>query len=98
LLQKSRKTLAGLMNLGYSPATLAGYYFRLIAAVNVGVALLTLIGVTVATNVWQTKLVDLGMHTSSVLPTLLTVVVAVVLLTMLSAAIVRNHIRRIPRP
>jgi hypothetical protein len=98
LLQKSRKTLAGLMNLGYSPATLAGYYFRLIAAVNVGVALLTLIGVAVATSVWQTKLVDLGMHTSSVLPTLLTVVVAVVLLTMLSAAIVRNHIRRIPRP
>lgn len=95
LLQKSRKTLAGLMNLGYAPTTLAGYYFRLIAAVNSAVTVLTLIGVMIASTAWQQKLADLGLHTTSVTPTLITIVVAMILLTMLSATIVSSHIRRI---
>jgi len=95
LLQKSRPTLAGLINLGYSPRNLAGYYFRLICAVNLSVLVMSGVGTALAAEAWHGKLADLGMTCSSVWPTLLTMSCAMILLTLASGAVVNRVVRKI---
>lgn len=95
LLQKSKKNLIGLMNLGYSVSTLTGYYLRLIGAVNATVTVLTVIGISIAADIWHSRLTSLSIQPATVLPTLIIVIIAMILLTALSAFIVNTHIRRI---
>lgn len=97
LLQKSRSTLAGLMNLGYSPKKLAGYYFRFILGVNAVVLLLSAAAIVSAASVWQAKLTDLGINASSVWPTVAVMAVILALLTAFSGCVTWRVIRKIWR-
>lgn len=97
LLQKSRSTLAGLMNLGYSPKKLAGYYFRFILGVNAVVLLLSTAAIVAATSVWQAKLTDLGINAASVWPTVAVMAVILALLTAFSGCVTWRVIRKIWR-
>ncbi len=95
LLQKSRPTLAGLINLGYSPNELSGYYIRLILIVNLSVTLLATTATAVASGLWETKLSALGMGSASVWPTIGIMTAAMLSLTLLSGMVVRRVIRKI---
>lgn len=97
LLQKSRSTLAGLMNLGYSPKKLAGYYFRFILGVNAVVLLLSAAAIVAATSVWQAKLTDLGINAATVWPTVAVMAVILGLLTAFSGCVTWRVIRKIWR-
>lgn len=97
LLQKSRSTLAGLMNLGYSPKKLAGYYFRFIFGVNAVVLLLSAAAIVAATSVWQAKLTDLGINAATVWPTVAVMAVILALLTAFSGCVTWRVIRKIWR-
>lgn len=97
LLQKSRSTLAGLMNLGYSPKKLAGYYFRFILGVNAVVLLLSAAAIVAATSVWQAKISDLGINAASVWPTVAVMAVILALLTAFSGCVTWRVIRKIWR-
>lgn len=97
LLQKSRSTLAGLMNLGYSPKKLAGYYFRFILGVNAVVLLLSAAAIVAAASVWQAKLTDLGINAASVWPTVAVMAVILALLTAFSGCVTWRVIRKIWR-
>lgn len=97
LLQKSRSTLAGLMNLGYSPKKLAGYYFRFIFGVNAVVLLLSAAAIFAAASVWQAKLTDLGINAATVWPTVAVMAVILALLTAFSGCVTWRVIRKIWR-
>lgn len=97
LLQKSRSTLAGLMNLGYSPKKLAGYYFRFILGVNAIVLLLSSAAIFAAASVWQAKLTDLGINAATVWPTVAVMTVILGLLTAFSGCVTWRVIRKIWR-
>lgn len=97
LLQKSRSTLAGLMNLGYSPKKLAGYYFRFIFGVNAIVLLLSAAAIFAAASVWQAKLTDLGINAATVWPTVAVMAVILALLTAFSGCVTWRVIRKIWR-
>lgn len=97
LLQKSRSTLARLMNLGYSPKKLAGYYFRFIFGVNAVVLLLSAAAIVAATSVWQAKLTDLGINAATVWPTVAVMAVILALLTAFSGCVTWRVIRKIWR-
>lgn len=97
LLQKSRSTLAGLMNLGYSPKKLAGYYFRFIFGVNAVVLLLSAAAIVAAASVWQAKLTDLGINAATVWPTVAVMAVILALLTAFSGCVTWRVIRKIWR-
>lgn len=97
LLQKSRSTLAGLMNLGYSPKKLAGYYFRFILGVNAVVLLLSAAAIVAAASVWQAKLSDLGINAATVWPTVAVIAVILGLLTAFSGCVTWRVIRKIWR-
>lgn len=97
LLQKSRSTLAGLMNLGYSPKKLAGYYFRFILGVNAVVLLLSAAAIVAAASVWQAKLSDLGINAATIWPTVAVMAVILGLLTAFSGCVTWRVIRKIWR-
>lgn len=95
LLQKSRPTLAGLINLGYHPKDLARYYHRLIIAVNLAVLLLSATATAISSTVWQTRLSDLGMTCAPIWPTLLSMAAALLILTLASTTAASRVIRKI---
>ena len=95
LLQKSRATISGLMNLGYSPRDLSGYYLRLLAAVNTAVLLLAGGATVAAACWWQHRLADLGIYAASVWPTIATMAAILAIQTSLSGWITWRIIRKI---
>ena len=95
LLQKSRATLAGLINLGYSPRNLAGYYFRLILAVNVIVLAISVTATTLIARSWQIRLTDLGLGGTPIWPTITAMVATLAVLTLLSGGITWRVIGKI---
>lgn len=97
LLQKSRPTLSGLINLGYHPHTLAGYYFRLICAVNLVVLAVSSSAVGIISRWFGAKLSDLGMDCAPLWPTLAAMTALLAVLTLLSGIAVSRVIRRIWR-
>lgn len=97
LLQKSRPTLSGLINLGYHPHYLAGYYFRLICAVNLLVLAVSSSAAGIISRWFSTKLSGLGMDSAPLWPTLAAMTALLTALTLLSGIAVRRVIRRIWR-
>lgn len=95
LLQKSRATLAGLINLGYSPRNLAGYYFRLILAVNVIVLAISVTATALIARSWQIRLTDLGLGGTPIWPTITAMVATLAVLTLLSGGITWRVIGKI---
>ncbi|MDE5624955.1 MAG: hypothetical protein K2I61_01395, partial [Muribaculaceae bacterium] len=94
-LQKSRATLAGLINLGYSPRHLAGYYFRLILAVNIIVLAISGTATALASSAWHTRLADLGTSGAAIWPTITAMAATMAILTLMSGGITWRVIREI---
>ena len=66
LVQKNRRSIRGLLLLGYSPANVSACYNRLVCFVNVAVTVAASIVLCVVAPLWQRSLSDIGAEGSSV--------------------------------
>ena len=94
LLQKNRRKIHDLMTLGYTPAQVSGYYFRLVAAVNAAVLILACAAMLVASHTWTPQLHSLGLTSTSPWLTLCAGVLIVVIITCANLLAIRRNIRR----
>lgn len=93
LLQKNHSKIHDLMGLGYTPARVSRYYIVLVSAVNVAVLFLAVAGVLVASSAWTGQLRSIGLVPTSPIPTLLTALVIVALITLGNILAIRRHVR-----
>ncbi len=94
LLQKSKEKLRYLMLLGYAPVEIGSYYERIVAGVNLVVAVIALIATLLLRGVWNDRLVEVGLGNASVWPVILAAVAYYVLITLLNIMIIRHTLRR----
>lgn len=94
LLQKNRSKIHDLMLLGYRPAQVARYYIALVSWVNAAVLLLALTGVTVSSLLWKDRILALGAEGASLLPTILTGILIMSLITLGNIIAIRRDITR----
>ncbi|MDE6283029.1 MAG: DUF2087 domain-containing protein [Muribaculaceae bacterium] len=92
LLQRSRPTLAALMAIGYHPRQLAALYIKGVAMMNLVILLISSGGIYIISRLWQCKLSALGMDCSSVYPTIISITLLLITLTMLSAISIRHNV------
>lgn len=95
LLQKNRAMLADLIQLGYTRSSLGNYYIRLVATVNVAVLVSACAGVAACSTLWRPLLAGIGPEGASLLITIVTLTTVMLLITLISAAIIRGVLRRI---
>lgn len=92
LLQKNRAKLHDLMQLGYAPANVAGYYCRLVIAVNVAVLAVAIAVMLAAQHVWAAPLAEIGLECTSPVPTLLIGAGIVALITGGNVIAIRRNV------
>lgn len=95
ILQKSRERLSRLMLLGYSPADTARPLIRLVAVVNVTVAVLAVEVMLLARTLWRPALADLGLGGASLLVPLSVAAAFAVAVTLANILTIRRHMRQI---
>lgn len=93
LLQKNREKIHQLMQLGYSPRAVAGYYYRIVGAVNAGVLACTIGILLLAQHAWATPLEAIGADSSSAWVSILVGCVTVVCITALNFMAIRRKVR-----
>ncbi|MDE6378586.1 MAG: ABC transporter permease [Duncaniella sp.] len=93
LLRKNQAAIHGLMGLGYKPAEVARYYVVLVTGVNLGVLVLSVIGVLLASSLWTGQLEALGLTASGTLPTLLTGTAVIAAITAGNILAIRRTVR-----
>ncbi|MCH5246039.1 MAG: ABC transporter permease [Muribaculaceae bacterium] len=71
LLQKNRKKIHELMQLGYLPSDISRHYNLLVLTVNAAVLVIAAAGVTFCAGLWQQPLASIGVSGSPVWPTIL---------------------------
>ena len=87
--------LADLIQLGYTRSSLGNYYIRLVATVNVAVLVLACAGVAACSTLWRPLLAGIGPEGASLLTSIGTLTAVMLLITLISAAIIRGVLRRI---
>ena len=92
LLQKNRLKLHRLMELGYTPAAVARPYIRLVGAVNGAVLLASLTIVAGGRSLWASRLTDLGLAESSLLPTIIAGIAITLVVTALNVIAIRRRV------
>ncbi len=65
LLQKNRETLHNLMLLGYSPDTVARYYYILVSSINLITLILSISITLIASDLWHGQLASIGIEPCS---------------------------------
>ena len=95
LLQKNRAMLADLIQLGYTRSSLGNYYIRLVATVNVAVLVSACAGVAACSTLWRPLLAGIGPEGASLLITIGILTAVMLLITLISAVIIRGVLRRI---
>lgn len=95
LLQKNRAILTDLIQLGYTRGTLGNYYIRLVVTVNAVVLVSACAGVAALSTLWRPLLAGIGPEGASLLLTASILTAVMLLITLLSAAIIRGVLRRI---
>lgn len=94
LLQKSKEKLRYLMLLGYSPAEIGSYYERIVAVVNMIVAIVALIITLSLRHLWTGQLKEIGLGEASVLPLISATIVYFILITGLNVLIIRRTLKK----
>lgn len=95
LLQKSREKLRNLMLLGYHPLRVSRYYETVVIVANFGICAISL-GITfLARGSWSEGLVSIGLGEASVLPTVLSALFYLVIVTAFDLLIIRTKLLNI---
>lgn len=97
LVQKSREKLRDLILLGYTPGSVAMYYYRLVAAVNAVVVVLAVGAVFVARPKWLGAIEMLGIAPGSIVPMVGIAAGVLVVLTEVNLLVIRRLVRRAAR-
>ena len=97
LLQKNTKKLQDLLQLGYTPMQVSGYYIRLVLRVNDAVLILALVLIFVARLIYLPMLEPLGIEAASTALTIVAVIGLVALITIGNAVAIMRHINKLWR-
>ncbi len=97
LLQKNTKKLQDLLQLGYTPLQVSGYYIRLVLRVNDVVLVLALALIFVARLIYLPMLEPLGIEVASATITIVAVIGIVALITIGNALAIMRHINKLWR-
>ena len=92
LLQKNRRKLHRLMELGYTPAQVARSYYIMVAAVNLAVVVAALAIAVAAHLAWRPDLESLGAESASVWPTVAVGFAAMIAITLLNMLAIRRRV------
>ncbi len=93
LLQKNREKLHDLMQLGYSPGQVSRYYKLIVAMINLVVYVVAAAAVLIASHRWGGTLSALGIEGSSAVPTLLTGLAIILVITLGNLMIISRKVR-----
>ena len=97
LLQKNTKKLQDLLQLGYTPMQVSGYYIRLVLRVNDVVLILALMLIFVARLIYLPMLEPLGIEAASTALTIVAVIGLVALITIGNAVAIMRHVNKLWR-
>lgn len=97
LLQKNTKKLQDLLQLGYTPMQVSGYYIRLVLRVNDAVLILALVLIFVARLIYLPMLEPLGIEAASTTLTIVAVIGLVALITIGNAVAIMRHVNKLWR-
>ena len=97
LLQKNTKKLQDLLQLGYTPMQVSGYYIRLVLRVNDAVLILALVLIFVARLIYLPMLEPLGIEAASTALTIVAVIGLVALITIGNAVAIMRHVNKLWR-
>ena len=97
LLQKNTKKLQDLLQLGYTPMQVSGYYVRLVLRVNDAVLILALVLIFVARLIYLPMLEPLGIEAASTALTIVAVIGLVALITIGNAVAIMRHVNKLWR-
>ena len=97
LLQKNTKKLQDLLQLGYTPMQVSGYYIRLVLRVNDVVLILALVLIFVARLIYLPMLEPLGIEAASTALTIVAVIGLVALITIGNAVAIMRHVNKLWR-
>ena len=97
LLQKNTKKLQDLLQLGYMPMQVSGYYIRLVLRVNDAVLILALVLIFVARLIYLPMLEPLGIEAASTALTIVAVIGLVALITIGNAVAIMRHVNKLWR-
>lgn len=97
LLQKNRRKLHDLMQLGYSPDSVARYYYTIVAAVNAAVLIAAIAVVMVGSHLWAGPLTAIGVKVTSPWLTILTGTAIILLITLGNIIAIHRNIKSVFR-
>lgn len=97
LLQKNTKKLQDLLQLGYTPMQVSGYYIRLVLRVNDVVLIIALVLIFVARLIYLPMLEPLGIEAASTTLTIVAVIGLVALITIGNAVAIMRHVNKLWR-
>ena len=97
LLQKNTKKLQDLLQLGYTPMQVSGYYIRLVLRINDAVLILALVLIFVARLIYLPMLEPLGIEVASTALTIVAVIGLVALITIGNAVAIMRHVNKLWR-
>ena len=97
LLQKNTKKLQDLLQLGYTPMQVSGYYIRLVLRVNDVVLIIALVLIFVARLIYLPMLEPLGIEAASTALTIVAVIGLVALITIGNALAIMRHVNKLWR-
>ena len=97
LLQKNTKKLQDLLQLGYTPMQVSGYYIRLVLRVNDVVLILALVLIFMARLIYLPMLEPLGIEAASTALTIVAVIGLVALITIGNAVAIMRHVNKLWR-
>lgn len=93
LVRKNRRSIDGLIMLGYLPAQVAAPYIRLTAAVNGAVLLLSVTALLLLRPLWETPLAAVGLTVAAPWPAIAVTTAIITLVTALDILTIRRLIR-----
>lgn len=90
LVQKNRRTISGLLMLGYTEGAVARSYIRLVAMVNFVVFVLAAAALLIVKGRWAVPLEAIDIYPASVWPTLVAALVLMLVVTAINAVVIRR--------
>ena len=97
LLQKNRRKIHELMQLGYRPGEIAVHYNMLVAAVNLAVLVVASAVTAVGASMWKEPLASIGVHGAPLWPTVAVGVAIIALITVGSIVAINRRVKSVFR-
>lgn len=94
LVQKNRKAISGLLLLGYTPGSVARRYIALVGGVNVLVAIVGAIALSLACPLWRGALAALGVTTASPVAVILGGMGLMAVITAINSLVIYRLVRK----